>query len=662
MGEIGRWSLIFVLFIVAYGIVSHLIAIRTGSERWLKSAKRSVLILAGLTTLASGSLIYLLVTSNFDYEYVAQYSSSDMLLFYKISAFWGGNAGSLLLWLWILSMYTALVTWSKHKESNNYLPWVSTFLLVINLFFALVLNTIEFPFAPNPEEMNEGNGLNPLLQNPGMAVHPVTLYLGYIGFAIPFAYGMAALMLRKVDATWLKVTRRWTLVSWLFLSMGIIYGSQWAYVELGWGGYWAWDPVENASLLPWLTGTAFLHSAMIQERKGMMKKWNISLVTATFLLTIFGTFLTRSGLLWSVHAFANGPIGAYFLGFIGLLLVGSLALISSRWSLLKADGQFESAVSKESSFLVNNLLLVVSAFTIFLGTVYPVLSEAVTGSKVMVGAPYFNRVNVPIFIALILAMGIGPVLAWKRSSLKSLRNNLIIPIMIALIVAILLIAVGVDSWKAVLSITSALFVLMTIILEFSKAVHARMKATGEALIRSFLMLFVKNRRRYGGYVAHLAVIFIAIGFTGASAFSIDLQRSFSIGEKMEVGKYSLEYRGLGKTTSDLKSTVYAELYVKKDGKELGVIRPEKVDYTNGSQMTTEVAVVSSLQEDLFVVLNGWEENSEKAIMQVKIFPLISWVWFGGYLLILGSLIALWPEKSRRVREVPRLKMESVKNG
>ncbi|MDC3414547.1 heme lyase CcmF/NrfE family subunit [Aquibacillus sp. 3ASR75-11] len=662
MGEIGRWSIIFALVIISYGIVAHLIAIRTKSSKWLISAKRSVLALAGLTTLAAGSLIYLLVTSNFDYAYVAQYSSSEMALFYKISAFWGGNAGSLLLWLWILSMYTALVTWSKHKDSNQYLPWVSTFLLVINLFFALVLNIVEFPFALNPEEMNEGNGLNPLLQNPGMAVHPVTLYLGYIGFSIPFAYGMAALILKKVDATWLKITRRWTLVSWLFLSMGIIFGSQWAYVELGWGGYWAWDPVENASFLPWLTGTAFLHSAMIQERKGMMKKWNVSLVATTFMLTIFGTLLTRSGVLWSVHAFANGPIGAYFLGFIGFILVFSLWIISSRWTILEADVQFESAVSKESSFLVNNLLLVVSAFTIFLGTVYPVISEAVTGSKVMVGAPYFNRVNVPIFIALILAMGIGPVLAWKRSSLSVLRKNLIMPIVVAVIVAVALFTIGVGNWKAILAITSALFVLMMILLEFSKGVQARVKSTGESPFRSFIMLFVKNRRRYGGYIVHLAVVFVVIGLTGASVFSVDLQQNITKGETISYGKYSLEYRGLGETSTDLKTSVFAEFYVEKNGKELGVIRPEKVDYLNGTQTTTEVAVVSSVQEDLFVALNGWDEENGNAIIQVKIFPLITWVWFGGYLLILGTLIALWPERSRRAREIRRLKMESITNG
>ncbi|MDC3418150.1 heme lyase CcmF/NrfE family subunit [Aquibacillus salsiterrae] len=662
MGELGRYALLFAFAIVIYGIVANLIGIKTKNRRLIQSAKQSVLVLVALTTVASASLIYLLVTGNFDYEYVAQYSSTDMPLFYKVTSFWGGNAGSLLLWLWILSIYTTLVTWSKHKDSEIYLPWVSTFLLGIALFFVLVLNTIELPFAPNPKDMNEGNGLNPLLQNPGMAVHPVTLYLGYIGFAVPFAYGMAAIMLKKVDATWLKVTRRWTLVSWLFLSMGILYGSQWAYVELGWGGYWTWDPVENASFLPWLTGTAFLHSAIIQERKGMMKKWNISLVALTFLFTIFGTFLTRSGLLWSVHAFANGPIGAFFFGFIGVIIVGSLALISSRWSLLKAEGGFESAVSRESSFLINNLLLVVSAFTVFLGTVYPVLSEAVTGTKVMVGAPYFNRVNVPIYLALILMMGIGPMLAWKRSSFKELRKNLILPTMVAVIAFLLLAALGVDHWLAILSMSSALFVFLTIVLEFSKAVQARMKATKEPAIRSFFMLFVKNRRRYGGYVAHLGVVFVVIGLTGASVFSLDEQQGLNVGDSINVGDYALEYNGLGASNTETKQITFAEFTVEKNGKVIGAIRPEKVNYTNGSQTTTEVSVINSISEDLYVVLNGFEEKTGRAIIQVKVFPLINWVWFGGYLVIFGSLLSLWPERMRRKREIPRLKMETVRNG
>jgi cytochrome c-type biogenesis protein CcmF len=660
MGDIGRLALIFSIVIVVYGIISHLMAIRTKNIRWLKSAKTSVLILAFLTTLASGSLIYLLVTGDFNYQYVAQYSSTDMPLFYKVSAFWGGNAGSLLLWLWILSLYTALVTWSKHKDSAQYLPWVSTILLIINAFFVFILNTIEQPFALNPEQMTEGNGLNPLLQNPGMAVHPVTLYLGYIGFAVPFAYGMAALILKKADAVWLKVTRKWTLVSWLFLSMGILFGSQWAYVELGWGGYWAWDPVENASLLPWLTATALLHSNMVQERKGMLKRWNISLVTLTFILTLFGTFLTRSGLLWSVHAFANGPIGAYFLAFIGIILIGSIWNISANWSVLKSDAQFESYLSKESSFLVNNLLLVASAFTVFWGTIYPVVSEAVTGTKAMVGAPYFNRVNVPIFIAIIILMGIGPVVAWKRSTTKALWKNLRLPLVVTILLALALFATGIKNWMTLLSLSSTNFVALIIFLEFAKAVQARVKVTGESPLRSFFMLFVKNRRRYGGYIAHFGVILIAIGLTGASAYSVDRQYGLNEGDSINLGKYTLLYRGLGENNSEAKQTVYAELLVEKDGEKIGVVRPEKVFYVNGNQPTTEVSIVSSLQEDLYVVLNGWSEEDGKAFIQVKIFPLMSWTWVGGYILILGTLVSLWPNRSAKRRSP--FNMESMNYG
>lgn len=649
MGDIGRWALIFAFAIVPYGIIAHLLSVKTGSNRWRQSAKNAVFLLAGMTTLASASLIYLLVTDNFSYKYVASYSSTDMILFYKVSAFWGGNAGSLLLWLWILSLYTAFVTWSKHKDSHLYIPWVSTVLLVLNLFFLYLLNTIEQPFALNPEKVTEGNGLNPLLQNPGMAVHPVTLYLGYIGFAVPFAYAMAALILKKVDATWLKVTRRWTLLSWLFLSIGILYGAQWAYVELGWGGYWTWDPVENASFLPWLTGTAFLHSMMVQEKKGMLKKWNVSLITTTFLLTLFGTFLTRSGVLWSVHSFANGPIGAYFLGFIGFILICALFLIMSRAPLLKGDAQFESAMSKESSFLFNNLLLVGSAFTIFWGTLYPIISETVTGSKVMVGAPYFNRVNIPIFILVVILMGIGPILAWKKSSVKLIRKNLLVPSVVSILTVLGLLVMGVRGWLSLLSYASSVFVFMIIMQEFFKAVSARSKVTGESNLKSLYMLFVKNRQRYGGYVAHLGVILIVIGFTGAGGYSVDKQLGMEKGDVVSLGQYSMEYRGLGEYTSEHKNIVYGEFLVEKNGKTLGVIRPEKVFYTNGSQPTTEVSVVSSLKEDFFVILNGWVEDSGKSIIQVKIFPLISWVWFGGYVLILGTLISLWPESKWRIR-------------
>lgn len=663
MGEIGRWALIFALLIVVYAGVAHLIAIKSGNKRLLHSAKNAVLVVTGLTTIASSALIYLLVTDDFRYQYVAQYTSTDTSLLYKVAAFWGGNAGSLLFWLWILTIYTALVTWSKHKDSHQYLPWVSTVMLTISLFFVFLVNFVAQPFALANEVVTEGSGLNPLLQNPGMAVHPVMLYLGYIGFTIPFAYGIAALILKKADATWLKVTRRWTLVTWLFLSMGIIYGAQWAYVELGWGGYWTWDPVENASFLPWLTGTAFLHSAMIQEKKGKLKGWNISLIVLTFMLVIFGTFLTRSGLLWSVHAFANGPIGAYFLGLIGVVLIVSLSLIWSRWSLLKADQvQYEAVVSKENSFLINNLLLVGIMFTTFFGTIYPIISETLTGTKVMVGAPYFNRVNVPIFIALILLMGICPLIAWKKSSLRTVRKNLFLPLIVALLTAFVLFAMGVSEWRVFLSLTVAAFVLATIFLEFALAVQARVKSTGENPFLSLYMLFVKNRRRYGGYIVHFAIIMIVIGLTGAGFYSLDLQSSIAPGETMRAGNYTLQYRNIDEVTTPARNTVYAEFLVSKGDKLLGAVRPKKVFYTNGNQPSTDVSVVSSFTDDLYVVLNGWIEDSEKAVIQVKVFPLISWAWFGGYVLIFGSLISLWPgKKKRRSFRTPKA-MESVLDG
>jgi len=651
VGVVGHWSILFTLVVIAYAILANAVGLKSRNHRWLQSGKHAILAFSMLTTVAAGSLWILLVTNNFRYEYVAHYSSTDMSMFYKITAFWGGNAGSLLLWFWILSIYTSLVAWSKHKDSKQYLPWVSIVLLIVNLFFASILNFIASPFALNPETVTQGSGLNPLLQNPGMAVHPVTLYLGYIGFALPFAYGMAALILKKADATWLKVTRRWTLVSWLFLSMGILYGSEWSYVELGWGGFWAWDPVENASLLPWLTGTAFLHSAMVQEKKGMLKGWNICLVTGTFLLTIFGTFLTRGGLLWSVHSFTNGPLGSYFLGFIGVALAISLALIILRWPVLKADAQFEAAVSKESSFLLNNLLLVGSAFTVFWGTMYPIISEIVTGDKVMVGAPYFNRVNVPIAIALVLLMGICPLIAWRKSTMKAISKSFAYPLAVGLLIALLMFIAGIRSWVPLLSITSATFVFVTIFMEFFKAVKARMRMTGENPLRSLLMLFVKNRRRYGGYIVHVAIICMIIGWTGAGSYVASDQRGINPGEKMSIGQYTLQYRNLGKETFPDRNTVYAEFLVWKNGKELGVVRPEKAYYTDGGQPTTEVAIISFPMEDLYVVLDGWVDGSQRAIVEVKIFPLISWVWFGGYVLIFGTLISLWPERRRQMIRV-----------
>ncbi|MCF6092542.1 heme lyase CcmF/NrfE family subunit [Microaerobacter geothermalis] len=648
MGFIGDFSLMIVPYVIGIGLFAYVYGMIKKSDRWIETGRRATLALAFLTTAASLTLIYLLSIGDFRYEYVARYTSTDLSLFYKIAAFWGGNAGSLLLWLWLLSLYTALVTYSKHKDSEQMLPIVSTVLLSIGLFFAIVLETAAPPFKLAANVVTEGSGLNPLLQNPGMAVHPVTLYLGYIGFGIPFAYAVAALILKKTDAVWLKVTRKWTLISWFFLTMGIIYGAKWSYVELGWGGYWAWDPVENASFMPWLTGTAFLHSAMIQEKKGMMKKWNVSLIILTFLLTLFGTFLTRSGILWSVHAFANGPLGAYFLAFIGIALVFCVGLLVVRWPSLKGEVEFEAAVSKETSFMLNNLLLLGVAFTVFWGTIYPVISEALTGDKVMVGAPFFNRVSLPVFILLVVLMGICPLIAWKKSTLRNLRKNFLYPLIFAVISAVFLFLLGVRGLFTLLSLTSALFVVATISFEFYRGVEARAQMTGQNKFISFFQVINRNRRRYGGYMIHLAVVFIAIGVTMSSAYSSQIQVMLKPDERVNMKQYTLTYRGLSEEKSAGKSTVFADVVLQKGDKTIGVVRPERIFYANGLQPTSEIAIYSTWSEDIYVVLAGWEEGTSNAVFEIHWNPLIQWIWFGGYLIILGTLIALWPDRRRDV--------------
>lgn len=644
MGDLGRWALLFLLFVVPYTFLANLLGAITGSRRLKGSGRVGMLVITGLATVASISLMILLINDDFRYQYVINYSSSDLPLIYKISAFWGGNAGSLLLWLWILSIYGALATYINHRHKERMQPIVAAVLSGILFFFVLLLNTISQPFALAPFEATEGNSLNPLLQNPSMTIHPINLYLGYIGFAVPFAYGVAALLTNQTDATWLKVTRRWTLVSWLFLGVGILFGSQWAYEELGWGGFWAWDPVENAALLPWLTSTALLHSAMIQEKKGMFKAWNMVLVMLTFVLTLFGTFLTRSGLLWSVHAFTSGPMGAYFLTFVGIVTLFCLALLLWKWPLLKPEGQYEAIVSKETGFLMNNLLLMGSVFAILWGTAYPLITEWFTPTKLTVGAPFYNRVNLPIFLALIVLMGVGPILAWRRSSLRLLRKNFLYPIAITAVVGVMLFAVGIRKPMPFVAMLSGFFVALIIALEFVKAVAARMKMTGEPAWLSFFRLFQRNRRRYGGYVAHMAIVMILFGFTGASAFDVHAQRLLHPGESIRVGNYTLTYEGLHEKADPYRTEIFADILVERDGRGLVVMRPEKVFYTTGQQPSTEVAIYHTVMEDLYVVLGGWEDETQAVAVQVKIFPLINWVWAGIYVMIAGTLIALWPER------------------
>ncbi|GAW93736.1 heme lyase CcmF/NrfE family subunit [Calderihabitans maritimus] len=643
MAELGYLSLILAIGVSIYAVAGYIISIKTQNERLMNSAKGGVMAVAFLTTVASLILIYLLITSNFQIKYVYHYTSKNLPVFYKFAAFWAGNAGSMLLWAWVLAIYTAIVAYSKKNQELETTPYATTVLLINNLFFLLLLAFVTNPFEKWPGVPPEGSGLNPMLQNPGMVFHPVTLYLGYVGFAVPYAFAMAALITRKVDDTWIKITRRWTVIAWMFLSLGNLYGGQWAYVELGWGGYWGWDPVENASFIPWLTGTAFLHSVMIQERKDMLKIWNMALIIVTFALTIFGTFMVRSGVFVSVHSFANSSLGTWFLAFLGIILVVSLYLLVDRINLLKEGNEFESYISRESSFLLNNLLLVGSAFAVFWGTVFPIISEAVRGVKVTVSVPFFNQVNAPILLAMLFVMGVCPLIAWQKSSLKNLKDNFLYPVLVSIIFGVVLyFLLPVKRIYPIIGFSVSFFVLATIFLEFYRGVKVRHRMTGENYLTALWRLSVRNRRRYGGYIVHLGIVIIAFGIIASHAYKLETTQTVTPGEQITLGKYTMTYQGLRQRYEGENAVVYAEMPVTKDGKYVGTIAPEKIFYKTWDQPSTEVAIMGSLTEDLYVVLASWDQGGKEATFEVHVNPLVSWIWIGGYVLILGTIFAVWP--------------------
>ncbi|MHB1125818.1 MAG: heme lyase CcmF/NrfE family subunit [Bacillota bacterium] len=643
MADIGYLSIVLGLVVSIYTLVAFLASIRTGNERLARSARGGVLAVALLSTLASVILIYFLVTSNFSLKYVAEYTNTSLPLFYKFAAFWAGNAGSMLLWAWILSIFTAMVVYSKRHQNNPTIPYVAIILSINSIFFLTMLGFVSNPFVKLSTAVLDGSGLNPLLQNPGMVFHPITLYLGYVGFAVPFAFAMAALITNNADDQWIRVTRRWIVIAWMFLTLGNLYGAQWAYVELGWGGYWGWDPVENASFIPWLTGTAFLHSIMIQERKDMLKVWNMVLIIITYVLTIFGTFLVRSGVLTSVHAFGDNSLGRYFLIFMGVMLAGSLYILVARLHLLKEGNEFQSYISKESSFLLNNLLLVGAAFAVFWGTVFPLVSEAVRGVKVTVGVPFFNQVNAPILGATILVMGICPLIAWQKSSLKNLRDNFVYPFAVAIVFGVILyFLLPVKKVLPVMASAVAFFVLITIILEFVRGTKVRHKLTGEPYITAFGRLVTRNRRRYGGYFVHLGVIIMAFGIIGSMSYMTKVTKTVTYGEQITINNYVLTFKGLAQRPEGDNDVVYADLDVTRNGKSLGTVQPEKIFYSTWEQPSSEVAIKGGLAEDLYVILGSWGDGGKEATIEVHVNPLVSLLWIGGYMLVLGTIFAVWP--------------------
>lgn len=613
---------------------------------------RSSYALCAALLVAAVALWKGIFTHDFNIEYVAAYTSRNLPEYYLISAFWAGQKGSLLFWAVVLSIFGALAQALTSQRFKAMLPYVAGIANIVTIFFVLVMlfggaNPFErLAFTPP-----DGRGLNPQLQNPGMIIHPPMLYLGYISLTIPFAFAMAALLAKQLDAGWIVAMRKWALTSWLFLSVGITIGMWWAYVELGWGGVWAWDPVENASLLPWLTLTAFLHSVMIQEKRGMLKRWNMGLIVGTFLLTIFGTFITRSGVIASVHSFTQSAVGYFFLGFLMVAAILSFTLLYTRWPLLQPEAQLESMVSREGAFLYNNLALVGIAFSVLWGTLFPILSEAVRGTKITVGPPFFNRVNIPLGIFLLFLTGVGPLIAWRKASAANLRRQFIAPLVGGVVALGALVAGGLRSPWALMSLSVAAFALVTVIQEFARGIRARMTMHAEGAPVALMRLVARNRRRYGGYVVHVAIMVYFVAFTGlafATKTTVDLQPGQKATLKSAYGHtWTFTHLGVSQYEALNRRVSAATLEIAKDGVKMGTVKSEKRQHVDSFgnptfEPSTEVGIRSDLLEDVYVVYAGSPDGTERASFSLLINPLVSWFWIGGGILVFGGLLTMWP--------------------
>jgi cytochrome c-type biogenesis protein CcmF len=615
--------------------------------RFIEAGRRALIGVAAFASMAAFALSRLFMTDNFQVEYVASYSDRALPLFYKATSFWAGQKGSLLFWAWVLSLYIALVAWNTRRETTKKnTPYIYLILAGIVSFFLLLLTTVSSPFELLPYTPPDGQGLNPMLQNPGMIFHPPTLFLGYIGFTIPFAYAIAALISGRLDPDWLKKTRRWNVLSWIFLTIGIILGGQWAYVELGWGGFWAWDPVENASFIPWLVSTAFIHTAIIQERRNIMKVWNMSLIVLTFLTCIFGTYLVRSGILQSVHDFGATGLGGYFLVFMVVVTIGSIILIAESYSQLRTKHSLESLLSRESTFLFNNVILLAIAFSTLFGTVFPLISEMVTGKKLTVGEPFFNMVNTPLFLLLLAITGLCPLISWRKASIDNLKTNFLLPFGLALTGGVILFAFGIREFYPATAFTLSIFVSATILLEFIGGARARKKLTNEALLLAFPKVIWKLRRRYGGYIVHFGMVLMVVGITGSTAFKLEKEVTLQRGQSMTIGAYELQYNDFN-SFQDRNRTVYAAtLGVSKNGTPAGDIITERRYYINADQPTTEVSLRITPLEDLYLTMPMIGRNNEITI-KAAVNPLLLWGWIGGGLMVLGGIMAIIPSRRRQ---------------
>jgi cytochrome c-type biogenesis protein CcmF len=695
VANLGYATLVITFLVSIYGFVAAYLGARRNSPALVDSARNAMLLTFPLLTITTLSIIYLLVNGHFEVQYVTEVSSNSMPIYLRITALWGGQAGSLLFWSWLMSAFASAVTLRKWERDREFLPWVILVSLVTLAFFLLLSIFVENPFVsfwqtptgnittamfqPAGTTLfipQDGNGLNPLLRHPGMIIHPPMLYLGFVSFVIPYAFAMAALITGRTDDRWIRITRRWTLVAWLFLSLGLVLGGRWAYDVLGWGGYWGWDPVEIAAFMPWLTGTAFLHSVMIQEKRGMLKQWNMLLIILTYDLVIFGTFLTRSGVLSSVHAFAQSAIGPLFFGFIGLTFVASLSLLSRRWNDLKSEVEISSWFSREALFLLNNLLFVGIFIICFWGVIFPVISEALgivgqsipalagifTGQKVTVGPPYYERATAPLFAGLLLLMGIAPLSAWKYSTFKTIGRAAWKPLGASLLVIGALLLVGLRSWPALLGYWLCVFVAFVIIYEFWRNAWSRHNARDENLLLALWQLAGKNRRRYGGYIIHLGVVLMALGIIGIELFQTETQGTIPQGGEISLGQYTIRFDSLSVfDTADGRNVARAVVSIYKDGTYVGELHPRRDYYYESQQPMTLAGVRSTMEDDLYVLLVDWQPlSTAAATFKVYHNPLVNWLWLGGFVFILGTLVAAWPAKEPEMVAVTRSVPETIK--
>jgi cytochrome c-type biogenesis protein CcmF len=660
MAELGRAALVVTLGLSVYALVAGAAAARLGRRRLAESAQNALVAAFGSTLVAAGVLVAALLRNDFSFTYVARTTSETLPTAYTISAFWGGQEGSLLLWLLVLTAFGAAAVLLNRRWARDLTVWVTPVFAAVSVFFAFLVVAVASPFATQPAP-TDGAGMTPSLQSPYMVAHPPLLYLGYVGLTVPFAFAMGALLSGRADERWLVATRRWTLVAWAALGIGQLLGARWAYEEVGWGGYYAWDPVENAALMPWLAATAFLHSVMIQEKRGMLRVWNVLLVILAFSLALFGTFLTRSGVVNSIHSFTQSSIGPWFLAFIAATVAVSLAVVFWRLPSLRSPTKLESPVSREAAFLYNNLLLLALCLAILWGVVYPLISEALRGEAVVLGRSYYDFFLRAFGLPLLLLMGIGPLIAWRRASVASLATTFRWPTTVAVVTGIVLLVLGAgSSVLGLVTYTFSAFVVATIVLEFVRGTRARKALGARSWPGAFTSLIARNRRRYGGYVVHASIVLLAIGVAGSSAFDSVAEARLTRGEAMEIGDYRLVYRSLEESQSANATEIRAQLEVTRGDRDLGTLEAGKNAYTIEEQVSNEVGIRRDrlTGEDLFVIAEQIDPDGA-VYFRVFVKPLVNLIWIAGLVFLLGSLITLWPDAREQRRLVERTREIAV---